>query len=436
MARLVVIADDLTGANANGVQLTGKGFSAETVLGELSPDKAAQKEPDALLIPTSSRALPADEAYALVHDAVNKVKDAAIDLYSKRVDSTLRGNLGSETDAFLDALGDDRLAVVAPCFASAGRTLVGGFLLVNGIPLDRTEAASDPKTPVHTADAAELFRVQSKRAVANLDLNDLRESTDSVSLKIRRAYEGGARILLIDCIDDLDLAKIADAVMLSKVPFIAVDPGVFTATLAAKMIAPEKVQVARKHRVLALIGSVNPVAAGQVEALIEKRAPLTVEINTRALLDKERRSKEIDRVVAEASMVEGDTILVVGDGIDPDKRIDLSSFDKKSEWELSASELINEGFAEIGKRLIESDLEIEGLMTTGGDITVATYRFLGGEGLALQAEIVPLGSFGHLIGGPFEGLSVITKGGMVGDKDALVTCVDHLMKQPARTPGA
>ena len=104
---------------------------------------------------------------------------------------------------------------------------------------------------------------------------------------------------------------------------------------------------------------------------------LTVEINTRALLDKERRSKEIDRVVAEASMVEGDTILVVGDGIDPDKRIDLSSFDKKSEWELSASELINEGFAEIGKRLIESDLEIEGLMTTGGDITVATYRFLG-----------------------------------------------------------
>ena len=88
MARLVVIADDLTGANANGVQLTGKGFSAETVLGELSPDKAAQKEPDALLIPTSSRALPVDEAYALVHDAVNKVKDAAIDLYSK--ESTVR----------------------------------------------------------------------------------------------------------------------------------------------------------------------------------------------------------------------------------------------------------------------------------------------------------------------------------------------------------
>ena len=131
MARLVVIADDLTGANANGVQLTGKGFSAETVLGELSPDKAAQKEPDALLIPTSSRALPADEAYALVHDAVNKVKDAAIDLYSKRVDSTLRGNLGSETDAFLDALGDDRLAVVAPCFVIT--YVVGGFLLVNGI---------------------------------------------------------------------------------------------------------------------------------------------------------------------------------------------------------------------------------------------------------------------------------------------------------------
>lgn len=434
MARLVVIADDLTGANANGVQLTGKGFSAETVLSELSPGKAKEEKPDALLIPTSSRALPREEAYARVFEAVEKVKDGPIELYSKRVDSTLRGNLGAETDAFLDALGDDRMAIVAPAFASAGRTLVGGFLLVNGVPLDRTEAASDPKTPVHTADAAELFRAQTKRLVATLDVNDLRGEGAPLETKIRRAYENGVRVLLIDCVDDQDLSEIADHVLFSEVPFIAVDPGVFTAILAEKMIIPAEVSREQKHRVLALIGSVNPVAAGQVEALIEKRNPLTVAIDTKALLDRELRDKEINRVVAEASMVTGNTILVVGDGIDPAKRIDLAAFDKSSEWELSASDLINEGFAEIGKRLIESDLAIEGLMTTGGDITVTTYRFLGGESLALKAEIVPLGSFGHLIGGAFAGLSVITKGGMVGDRDALVTCVDHLLKQPARPP--
>ena len=61
---------------------------------------------------------------------------------------TLRGNLGSETDAMLDCLGSDFIAVSAPCFPSSGRTLVGGYLLVDGLPLHKTNIAIDPKTPV------------------------------------------------------------------------------------------------------------------------------------------------------------------------------------------------------------------------------------------------------------------------------------------------
>ncbi|MDY6416382.1 MAG: four-carbon acid sugar kinase family protein [Succinivibrio dextrinosolvens] len=54
------------------------------------------------------------------------------------MDSTLRGNIGAETDAMLDSLGEQYTAIVVPTFPSSGRTVVGGYLLVNGALLHKT----------------------------------------------------------------------------------------------------------------------------------------------------------------------------------------------------------------------------------------------------------------------------------------------------------
>ena len=100
MPTLLIIADDLTGANASGVQLATRGFTARTVLADLSLELMQRFDEDALIKPTSSRAVRSSEAYRLVFDAVSAVRHIPIPLYSKRIDSTLRGNIGSETDAF------------------------------------------------------------------------------------------------------------------------------------------------------------------------------------------------------------------------------------------------------------------------------------------------------------------------------------------------
>ncbi|MBM6968595.1 four-carbon acid sugar kinase family protein [Pseudoramibacter alactolyticus] len=42
------------------------------------------------------------------------------------MDSTLHGNLGSETDAMLDTLGDDYTAIVVPFTPASGRVTIGG----------------------------------------------------------------------------------------------------------------------------------------------------------------------------------------------------------------------------------------------------------------------------------------------------------------------
>ena len=143
------------------------------------------------------------------------MKGDSVKIYSKRIDSTLRGNLGSETDAMLDCLGDDYLAIVAPCFPSSGRIVIGGFMLVNGIPLHKTNIALDPKTPVKTSDAAALFRKQSKYRVTSVRLNEMMGNTEDLARQIMICKRMGYRTIIFDCITQEDLDLIADACIIS-----------------------------------------------------------------------------------------------------------------------------------------------------------------------------------------------------------------------------
>lgn len=423
MVSVVCIADDLTGANANGVQLVQRGFRVETVLTGFDASLLAKSTMDALIHSTDSRALSANDAYRVVHEAVCAIKPAPDALVSKRIDSTLRGNIGAETDAVLDALADDRLAVVVPCFPSAGRSTIGGNLYVHGVPLPATEAANDPLASVDTASVATIFSRQTKRAIAEIHVDEVRDA-DALHDQFIHLQKSGQRIVICDAETEGDIEKIAQTV--NRLPFavVAVDPGVFTAALASHRFAKKTAAQNQKH-VLAVIGSVNPVAAEQVRMLAEQRKPNLVEVVTKDLLSDALYEAEIARVVAALASSTNPYLVVVGDGIHADKRIDLDHYDAICGGQGEASERINKGFATIAARLLAEKPTIIGLLTTGGDITKATYRELSATRLALTAEIVPLGSYGHLVDGKAVCLPVITKGGMVGAPDALITCLDY-----------
>ena len=99
MAACIVVADDLTGANATGVLLTKMQYRAATIMSLENNDPEEMKECDCLLYPTDSRGVDADTAYRRVFEASQSLKNDNVLVYGKRIDSTLRGNLGSETDA-------------------------------------------------------------------------------------------------------------------------------------------------------------------------------------------------------------------------------------------------------------------------------------------------------------------------------------------------
>lgn len=430
MPKCLVVADDLTGANATGVLLKKNGFDTLTLLRDSMEKASTLSGCDCLVVPTDSRAIPGEEAYARVTQALSLLRSDEIRLYAKRIDSTLRGNLGTETDAFLDFLGEDYVAVCVPCFPSSGRALVGGHLLVNGVALRNTEAAHDPKCPVHVSDARTLYAAQSKYPVAALQLDDVADGAQSLSEKIAARCKAGARTLLIDSITQEDMDVIADALALSGVKAVTVDPGPFTATVARRLLPPVKKEA--EGKVICAIGSVNGVAAAQTRNLLAGLPVTAVFLEAERILGgEESRRAEIERLTEQllARREESDILAVIGSGIDPQKRLNLREYEQRTGLTLDElSEKINEAFAEIVMRLIHSDERIRGVYSTGGDITAAIHRRAGTVALRLEDEVVPLAGFGRAQGGRLDGLYCISKGGMVGDEKAMVTCVSYLQE--------
>ena len=431
MPQCVVIADDLTGANATGVLIKKLNYSSYTVMNTERLELSQLPQSDCILYPTDSRAVDPLIAYNRVYNVAKLLKDERVKVYSKRIDSTLRGNLGSETDALLDALDNQAVAMVVPCFPEAKRVLVGGYLLVNTIPLHRTEAATDPKTPVNTSVAQRLYEEQSKYLVASLYMNDLMLGKEHLVKKIREYKEAGIRTIIFDSISQEDMDLIAEAVIESQVNFIAVDPGSFTATITRKLVIP--ISQKSKYKILATVGSVNPVAKAQMDELLLAQKVFNVFVITRELLEGEdRRNAEIERVVNEIlqNCENYEICTAVVDGIMPENRIDFLPYANRYNCTMDeVSNLINSALAEVTYRILDLNSAFRGIYTSGGDITVAVSKRFKTAGIRLLDEVVPLAAYGEFIAGDHDGLKIITKGGMVGDKYAMITCMRYLKER-------
>ncbi len=431
MPQCVVIADDLTGANATGVLIKKLNYSTYTVMNTERLELNKLSESDCILYPTDSRAIDPQLAYNRVYNVAKLLKDDQVKVYSKRIDSTLRGNLGSETDALLDALDNRAIAMVVPCFPEAKRILIGGYLLVNTVPLHRTEAANDPKNPVKTSLAGQLYQEQSKYPVASLYMNDLMLGSKHLTEKIKEYQKAGVRIIIFDSISQEDMDLIADAVIESNVNFITVDPGSFTATITRKLVIPRNLR--NRYKILATVGSVNPVAKIQLDELFLSQKVLNMYVRTRELLeDDTRRNKEITRIVEGIleQCEEYEVCTVVGDGIIPENRIDFTPY--ASRYQCSTDEvsnLINSSLAEIAYQILKKNASFQGIYTSGGDITVAVNKKFKSAGIRLLDEVVPLAAYGVILGGEFQDLKLVTKGGMAGDKYAMINCIRYLKER-------
>src|SRR5215218_8935633 len=265
---IAVIADDLTGAADTGVQFVHAGYRAAVFF---RATEMLADDLDAVAFDTDSRAMPAGFAAKRVVDAAHVARGARI-VY-KKLDSTLRGNVAAELAAALGGAQRGR-AVVAPAFPAAGRTTVGGIQRVHGVPVDETEMANDPHTPVSEAHVASLL-ADTFSSVGALSVENLADHE-----RVRRTLEE-CECVVVDAERDADLETLVRAVPDSARVLWAGSAGL---ALALGSVYPgpcageASVQRAPVRPVLVVVGSLSGVAREQVRRMVVKYGEVDVPV--------------------------------------------------------------------------------------------------------------------------------------------------------------
>lgn len=434
MINYVVIADDLTGANATGALLKKLSLKPVTLTDFSMKASLNNSKYDAILYSTDSRGMSKEEAYREVFEAAQKLKSENVKAYSKRIDTTLRGNLGAEIDAILEGLGDERIAVIVPVFPDVNRIAVGGYLLIDGILLQETDAAKDSKRPINTSVIEKLVKKQTKYEVASINLDIVKKGIEEIKSKIIELHDSCKRLIVFDAISNSDLETIAKALIETKLKFVAVDPGPFTAAVAKELVEEQQKsldETSEGKKVLMAIGSITNTTKIQLEKIVADFNVFKVDIVVKRLLESaDEREKEISRVVEAIGdgRDKANILCVAVNSINPENRIDLDAMASiKGTTKENLSLRINESIAEISHRVVRNIPNIGGIFSSGGDISVEVCKKFNSAGLELIDEVIPLAAYGSLIGGEFPDLKVVSKGGIVGNSEGMKICVQYLL---------
>lgn len=407
MQPLHVVADDLTGACDTAAALSpwpgGIGVWVD-------PDGRPPQRVGLVVVNTGTRTLPPAAAAERVRHVVDRlVTSGWRGIFLKKIDTGLRGSLGAEIDAVLDALSVCE-AFVLPAIPEVGRTTEGGRQLLDGVPVDRTPFAHDPDNPVPSASVPEVLARTGRRVVGVVAARG-EDGPAAAAAAIDRVREGGAEVVVCDARFDRDLDTLVEALLRRPRPLVlAGSVGLARALRRAWNLdvpgpmAEDPVPTNPGHGVLLVIGSGHPVAHAQLRHLEEARLVRVVRVAP-------GHAESAGRETGHRLSAGNDSALVV-----PAERVRDGSVAILQALRLAVSTAL-------------SLARPRGLLLVGGETANAVVAELGRPPLLVRERVAPLAVRSVVQGGAFDGLPIVTKGGSSGPPDLLADVLARLRRE-------
>lgn len=359
--RCALIADDLTGACDAAV--TFKLCGARSIV--FLANSNAPPHYDVLALSTESRDVDTSAMRQHIQNAALRLEAFHPTIVFKKIDSTLRGNVGGEIAAAMEAFGCQS-AVITPAFPQMGRIVRNGYLYVEGdaswAPIDVAGrlCAQSLEGCVHVCGDAVADAIErghpfiSVEARCDGDLHALAAATSGFGRRV--LYAGSAGLA----------AAVAGVRFGSRVQGTISKPGPLGSIFC--------------------IGSDHPITVAQLAALASERP---VEYFS-------------------AGSVRGSS---------------LAACLRLGHHGIVAL-LRNETSREEIRELLLCAGRFAALLLSGGDTASLVCSALEAEAIELEGEIVTGLPWGRLRGGVLDGLLVATKSGGFGRPDALVAVAD------------
>jgi len=400
-----VLCDDLTGTSVQSILLKDRGFSPiQKVSFETVGEAAFPSAPSIMVVNVNSRLCEEEEAVKRISVAMESAGRSGS--FTKRIDTTLRGHLYAETAVMLEKQHDST-ALVVPAYPTSGRITIGGYQLLDGALLERTEVSDDPAWPVYTSYVPAYFR--GCFPLSFLSIENIKADIDDLATDLKKKAQT-SRIIIADSESDADIEKIAKAAAATTIHFIPVDPGPFTAAYLYQKLA-----AFGRKTALAVVGSISGVTREQLEYIGSK---LNVTFFVMGKDEPPEKFKERFKEMVGSFSTESMDLLVV-----------------KPENGLikGREQYVARRLAELGVFAFEElSQDLSGVILSGGDTALRFFAGIGASFLEPESEIAPLMMGGRIRGTCYDGTRIVTKGGLVGGVDGLYRAVRWLEKGELR----
>ncbi len=427
-----IIADDLTGATDTALQFKLNGADTNILL-NTDTEPVAENHPQAWAISTESRNISQQEAFEKVKNAaeffVNKINP---DFFYKKIDSTIRGNIAVEVLSILEVLGWDA-AVVMPAFPQEGRITVGGYHLLKGVPIERTEMARDPHSPISESHIPTLLKQQLgenlEDLVDEIKLKTVMDGAGPVLKKMNKLIDKGAKIIVADAVSTTDIEQLVLAMQKSDYKILPVGTAAAGKVLSNIWFPPEekgevlpvKLPVLPKFVVS---GSATQITANQIDKFEQcddyEENSLVIKLDTKTVLEGVT-DEIVDRIVSNLTgnnivLVHTSKLLVNFDGFSDDTmNADLT----KSGLAI----VITDYLAELTRRVLEKKKAV--LITLGGETSFKCCKALGANQLQLIDEVLPAISLSRKTN---SDQWIVTKSGNLGGVNTLIEILKYFEK--------
>lgn len=401
---IVVIADDLTGANDTAVQFYKKGLTVDMVfaLQQVNESNAS----DVLVINTDSRSLMIENAQKRIFAIGEHLNLEQKQIY-KKVDSTLRGNIGAELEACL-SVSDRNVAIFCPALPSANRIVKDGVCFVDGKPLLETEFATDPKTPVISSNVNKIIANQTNIPVVIVNMDLFSESEIIQQIKNRQFNK---TIFSFDAKNDDDLKQISQIIKKIDFPIIASGSSGLAKYVFSKSLSDLPV--------LFVIGSMSKKINEQVDLLRSEMVIDFISINAERLLVDQQYQLSLIKDMSLILLNKNNLIIKTEGSSEVREKIN-ELCDKFSLTRVELGERIGDSLSSLVVNLLNNiDKNISGLFLTGGDIAMKVIKELKLSNYHIAGEIESGVPYGYFSDNDFSGIPIITKAGAFGSKYVL-----------------
>lgn len=244
---LGIVADDLTGGAAVAGEIARDGGPEVDIvrLGQRDPVRGRS-----VVVETGSRYIAPEDAAVAVVRARRVVRELGVGITVKKIDSTLKGNVGTELAAFV--ADSDGTVVIAPACPAVSLGVRGG----------RQYRAADP-----LRDVAALLSGVLDEPPALLPLDTVRCGGEAVA-----AWLAGhaSRSVLADAMTQDDLDAVVSGSRAVGITDFAGTYGLGTAFRSGE--STQSAALPTTERLLVLAGSANPATTAQLRRLVDEGA--------------------------------------------------------------------------------------------------------------------------------------------------------------------